>query len=567
MATAAVRQPLLGEDGRGYELARRLDASGAWRAWLGDSAYASFVQSLSSPAAWEAFMRSDDASAKSRSDIHLQFRARALLFDKACISLSAGGASSPFSFSNINPAYLQLHEDDVYFSLEDSPPTTALFRVAQTAAQGRTTPGSNYDRNSSSGNEMPETWYNQRAEKLKKGKPFGSPAWDREPPGRTPDGMSTYVKLVEMHKRKRRLLLEGPQSWENGGSRSSAEGDGCLLPEIMFPANCVPENALPPPPISQPKDRHVEVEACGVLDSLPNLVCQNPAMVERFGIRPEFVKVEFARTKYRGKYGSEGIERLTPDQASQLSQKAMARLLASIGLEGGTEGSLDVLSKFMAAHACKLGRTLKILSDSYRQECSSSELLKMFAQTAGLSFPQIAEYMRETSKVVPLPNLQPAREVQAHPNYIFQQQAGQIQRPIHAHLNANYTQNLAFQQQQLQQLRRRQQPLSRVSSAPMAEVKMENTMDSATSDTFSSLHKQPQQFRSQQMAGTPAPHVQPAAHQFRAMSTAAMQTASTRLHTQSSFGSRAAPVKVEGFEELMGDGEPAPQHRLTSPST
>ncbi|KAK9126059.1 hypothetical protein Scep_014905 [Stephania cephalantha] len=60
--------------------------------------------------------------------IQLQLRVRALLFDKASVSLflrsssssSASAASSVDSAaSNLNSAYLQLHGDDVYFSLED----------------------------------------------------------------------------------------------------------------------------------------------------------------------------------------------------------------------------------------------------------------------------------------------------------------------------------------------------------------------------------------------------------------------------------------------------------------
>ncbi|KAL6626669.1 hypothetical protein ACP70R_030395 [Stipagrostis hirtigluma subsp. patula] len=55
--------PICGEDGRGYELARRLEACGAWRAWLGDDA--ALAPSPPCPL------------------LHLQLRARALLFDKA----------------------------------------------------------------------------------------------------------------------------------------------------------------------------------------------------------------------------------------------------------------------------------------------------------------------------------------------------------------------------------------------------------------------------------------------------------------------------------------------------
>lgn len=76
---------LLGDDGQGYELAQKLESCGVWRSWLGDTLYIQFAPSLLSPAAWEIFMKSDDT--KSRSQIQLQLRARALLFDKASVSL------------------------------------------------------------------------------------------------------------------------------------------------------------------------------------------------------------------------------------------------------------------------------------------------------------------------------------------------------------------------------------------------------------------------------------------------------------------------------------------------
>jgi hypothetical protein len=100
---------LLGEEGRGYELARKLESCGVWCAWLGESNYASFVHCLASPSSWEAFMRADET--KSRAQIQLQLRARALLFDKACVSLflrsnpssSSSLASSSLVVSKLNP--------------------------------------------------------------------------------------------------------------------------------------------------------------------------------------------------------------------------------------------------------------------------------------------------------------------------------------------------------------------------------------------------------------------------------------------------------------------------------
>ena len=99
---------LLGDDGRGYELARKLETVGVWRTWLGESNYTIFLRFLDSPSTWEAFMRVEDS--KSRAQIHLQLRVRALLFDKASVSLflrsnpssSSSLASSSLAVSKLN---------------------------------------------------------------------------------------------------------------------------------------------------------------------------------------------------------------------------------------------------------------------------------------------------------------------------------------------------------------------------------------------------------------------------------------------------------------------------------
>lgn len=96
---------LLGDDGRGYELARKLEDCGVWRTWLGDSSYSNFVHFLNSPSTWHTLMRLDDS--KSRAQIQLQLRVRALLFDKASISLflrsNSTSTSSSLTVSKLNP--------------------------------------------------------------------------------------------------------------------------------------------------------------------------------------------------------------------------------------------------------------------------------------------------------------------------------------------------------------------------------------------------------------------------------------------------------------------------------
>jgi len=106
---------LLGSDGRGYDLARNLETHGVWRKWLGDSNYTNFAPFLSSPSSWDSFMKTD--SSKSTLHIHLQLRVRALLFDKAASSISL--SSNP-NLSKLNPNFLHLHPDDVYFTLDNN---------------------------------------------------------------------------------------------------------------------------------------------------------------------------------------------------------------------------------------------------------------------------------------------------------------------------------------------------------------------------------------------------------------------------------------------------------------
>jgi len=105
---------LLGDDGRGYELALKLESHGVWRSWLGDSLYNSFIHLLSSPSTWDSFMRTDDA--KTRVQIHLQLRVRALLFDKASVSLFLRSDKPPSSIhtasviSKLNPNCTHFHK-------------------------------------------------------------------------------------------------------------------------------------------------------------------------------------------------------------------------------------------------------------------------------------------------------------------------------------------------------------------------------------------------------------------------------------------------------------------------
>lgn len=239
--------------------------------------------------------------------------------------------------------------------------------------------------------DLPDTWYKQYVNKFR--------TWhntlrsgDKEIPKRTPEGMSDYLKACSIHKRKRAVFMDDPSvsapMVENGPSlhsknagEHSNSSDETFIPEIRFSSDCVPESAIPRTSgISMTN----KIEVHGILDNLPAPVSRNTAMLERFGMVPEYYKTG---NKYRGKDGSrvEG-KSLSQEQAMLMIRKLVVRYLANLRFESGTAASIDVLSEIIIKHICKLGRNLKLLTDSYRKQFSSIELLKMFLQTVGYRY-------------------------------------------------------------------------------------------------------------------------------------------------------------------------------------
>ncbi|KAG6645714.1 hypothetical protein CIPAW_08G141000 [Carya illinoinensis] len=601
----------MGEKGLGYyDLARKLETCRVWRSWLGDSSYASFVHSLDSPSKWEAFMRVDDS--KSRAQIHLQLRVRALLFDKASVSLflrsnpssssSSSLASSSVAVSKLNPTYLRLHGDDVYFTLENSvqdgvqhrdggvSSTSASSKIQSRAAfSGRSRYGEpeidNVPQRVRNG-ELPETWYNQFIEKYRIGKRYSLSSADHELDKRTPEEMSAYLRLLERHKKRRMAFKEDhsmgygnsmlenqsnlhPNSVLNGSSL--IEDDAPLFPETMFTLNCVPESALPH---TDRVEENQKVEFYGVLDSLPQIMTRNPH------IRPQYLSIEHGGSLSRGKIGSEGNRKhLGPEQASLMSQKVIARMLASVGFGGASEVPVEVFSQLLSCHVCKLGRILKVLADSYRKQCSATELLKMFLKTLGYSnLGPLAEHVKDGSRnfVQPtqqqLQGIQPQLQSQHHSSLLLPQQ---MPRQMHPQMQQIiHPQNPAFQQQQqhLERMRRRQPSTRTVmdmgKDRPMVQVKIENPtelpMDGNALNSINARHPQ-MQFPPQQIASMSNLHAP--GSQFRQISSIQMP----QIQTQNMGIVRARPVKVEGFQELMG-GEATSKHdteenRLMSPSS
>lgn len=579
---------LLGDDGRGYELAVKLEALGVWRQWLGDSLYSTFHHCLSSPASWDSFLRADPS--KSKSQIHLQLRSRALLFDKAALSLFLppfSPSSSLALLSKVNPNCLQLHGDDVYYTLDDGDQRREGLPKSHPKSYSL---GSRYGEPETDNipqrfrnDDLPETWYNQFIEKHKVVRPYRISFGDKESDKRSPEEMSAYLGITMKHKRRRVALLPDEslgygtsvaESTSNMDSASrldscnSVDQDVAFLPEIMFMLNCVPESALPP--IIRVNDTH-KVECHGVLDALPQT--RSSVVIERLGI-----SMEHGGSLNRGKAELEGNRKLLgQEQAANMSQKVVARMLTRAGFDSAAEVPVEVLSQLLKCHICKLGRTLKVLADSYRKQCSAIELLKMFLQTVGYgNLMSLMELVKDGTRNVIQPTQQQVHGIQSQlqsqhqaslrlPQQIPRQMHPQMQQMVHP-------QNLAFQQQQqqLERTRRRQPSTPRPGidvdkDRSLVQVKVEapSELDVSSFNPIHSRHPQ-MQFRQQQLAAMANLHAQSnnQLRQLTSLQVPQMQTPNMGLV-------RAPPVKVEGFQELMG-GDASMKHdteenKLTSP--
>ncbi|KAL3630139.1 hypothetical protein CASFOL_023123 [Castilleja foliolosa] len=584
---------LLGDDGRGYELARKLESQGVWRSWLGDALYSTFLPFLSSPFTWEAFMRADGS--KTKPQIYLQLRARALLFDKASPSLYIQ-SPLPAPISNLNPNYLELHGDDVYFTLENGAqdcnqlhPGSITSNTTLSKGLSKTSVGvgSRFSELEVDAvaqryklDELPETWYSQFFEKYRTSKSYSLMFGDRESEKRTPEQMSTYLRVLDNHKRRRIAFKDNVSTLRSNSVMGdiTAADDMPFFPETMFTLNCVPDSAVLQ---TSGLENNQKVQFNGVLDSLPQVMSKSPAistiMIERLGIRPEYLNTEQGHQGH-GKIRYQGSRKiLCQEQASQMSQKVVARILNNLGFESSSDISLEVLGQLLSCHVSKLGRILKLLGDSYKKQCSATELLKMFLQTAGYSnLGALVELMKDNTKnVVPqtqqqVLGMQSQAQLQLQPQQQMQQ-SQQIPRQMSPQMHQmNSPQHLAFQQQQQQweRMRRRQQSTPRPGMSmnnnnmdkeqqqPLVQVKMENPSDFPldTTNSFTTMNSRQQQLRQQQLAAISALHANNNA--FRPMTPHHIPQIQSPTMTMS----RAPPVKVEGFQELMGGDSSSVKH-------
>ncbi|XP_062005933.1 uncharacterized protein LOC133723118 isoform X1 [Rosa rugosa] len=197
----------------------------------------------------------------------------------------------------------------------------------------------------------------------------------------------------------------------------------------------------------------------------------------------------------------------------QLSQKVIARMLTNVGFEGSSEVPIEVFSQLLSCHICKLGSSLKVLTDSYRKQCSAIELLKMFLQTVGYSnFGPLADQVKDGSRNFHQQSQQQIHGMQSqlqpqHQNPIRLPQ--QISRQMHPQMQQiAQSKNVPLQQQQQIERMRRCQPstpragMDMVQDRPMVQVKIEAPselpMDGNAFNSFNNRHPQ-LQFRQQQI--------------------------------------------------------------------
>lgn len=230
--------------------------------------------------------------------------------------------------------------------------------------------------------ELPETWYSQFIERYRASKSYRLMFSDRESEKRTPEQMSTYLRVLENHKRRRVPFKEisNPRSNLTTGDSDMVD-DMLFFPETMFTLNCVPDGAVLK--TNEPRNNK-KMQFNGVLDNLPQIMTKSPMMspimIERLGIKPEYLSMD----QTRGNDGSKGEKKLLgQEQAVQMSQKVVVRLLNNAGFESSSSAPLEIMIQFLSSHIGKLGGKLKLLSDSYKHQCSAIELLKMFLQTTG----------------------------------------------------------------------------------------------------------------------------------------------------------------------------------------
>lgn len=559
---------------------------------------------LNSLCSWQDFLSVNGT--KSKAQIELQLRVRALLFDKASASLYLRLPSS-HAVSSLYPSYLQLHADDIYYSLEEDANDWNRLEANGTLtleSLQKKGPDINLKRSFSSGqsseqvvdgtsfvgskfpeadSEIPEIWYSQwhenhlldRMQRLswrlaQQQLPFG----EQETYKRTPEGMSAYLSFSLKHKNKRQVIELNKGSHptdsfiENGsdgpadltaGTDCSIDEDISFFPETMFLSNCVPDSAIP---VHDKEVENPKGEFFGIFDNLPHGMSRSPLSIERFGMGSEYLSLGVNTGKNRAT-GRKKIS--SEEEAVQITKKAVARLVSGVGFEGLKEGSMEVLSQLLSCHMCKLGRILRLLADSFKKQYSQMELLRMFLQTIGYSnLGTLMECLKAGTKLSPQQTHQLLVRTTQSQQQTISPHAQQIQRQLPQQILSQQqisTQNLAIQQQQFEKARRKQPLTPRGGGRKlekdrfMGDVKIENNNDSAMDGKVAApapLVAQHHAQWQQQQSILGSHHTQPLPPYKHHSSLQHPQIQQQGLFSRETAQIRPPPVKVEGFEELMG---------------
>lgn len=581
---------LLGDDGVGYDLAKKLDSNGAWRSWLGDSCYSQIIPYLNSLAAWKNFMSTDGN--KSKSQIQLQLRVRALLFDKASASLYLrSSTSSSLSPASVQSSYLQLRADDVYYSFEEDVDdwnrlqaegslTAKPFQIKD--IEGTSCAGSRFAVNDveslsrSKPGEILDTWYSQWREKhlqermhwlawrsAQRDLPFK----DRDTFKRTPERMSAYLRASEKHRNKIRVtqldkVLHFPNSARDNVSgvkvESSAENacsmdeEPCFFPESMFPSNCVPDNSVPR---SDKEDENSSLVLPGILDNLPYETGRSPLLIERFGMGSDYLNLGIKKVDSMGK-NREAVKRkrFGEEEVEHRARQTIVRVCAGVGFEGLKEGSLDVFSQLLISHICKHGQILRVLVDNFRNRYTPIDLLRMFIQKMEYSnLGTLMDYVKAPTRSSPQQTPQQlVRATPPQPQMILPHSQQKLQRHLSQQMNVFQHQSMSSQMQQ--QLVRRKQPSTPRSGRKvekdrtMCDTRIETSNDSAVASALVSHWQQQQQPQSSQGSHHPQSLTQFKQHSSLQLPQIHQQNFISRDAVQI----RTQPMKVEGFQELMG---------------
>jgi len=560
---------------------------------------------LNSLCAWQNFMSVDGT--KSKAQIHLQLRVRALLFEKASASLYLRLPSS--QAASLCPSYLQLHADDIFYSLEEDAddwtrlkadgsltleslqkkgPDSSLKRSfssgqsSEQVVEGTSCAGSKFPEadvenlsSRSKNGEIPEIWYSQWHEKhlidrmkrlswrlAQQQLPFG----ERETYKRTPEGMSAYLSFSQKHKKKRQVIELNKESHptdsftENGsdvkadltaGPDCSMDEEISFFPETMFLSNCVPDSAIP---VHDKEAENLKVEFFGIFDHLPHGISRSPLSIERLGMGSEYLSLGVNTGRNR----AAGRKKLfSEEEAVHLTKQAVVRLVAGVGFEGLKEGSMDVLSQLLSCHMCKLGRILRLLADSFRKQYSQMELLRMFLRTIGYSnLGTLMECLKAGTRLSPQQTHQQLVRTTQPQQQTITPHAQQIQRQLPQQILSQQqisSLNLTIQQRRKQPLTPRSCGRKLEKDRIVGDVKMENTNDSAM-DCKVAVPLVPQHHGQwqQQQSILGSHHPQPLPPYKHLSSLQLPQIQQQGLFSRDTAQTRPPPVKVEGFEELMG---------------